>query len=106
MRSPASASMEVTRKPRRAREADRFAVAVVLPTPPLPEVITTVRGGSPERCGRRECVAEGMVEWWPGESLMEREAEGRTRAGIRFRVSRGDGVRVLLLQQENGEGNH
>lgn len=75
--------MEVTRSPRRASEADRLAVAVVLPTPPLPEVMTTVRGGSPERCGRREGVAEGMVEWRRGGSLAEREAEGSTRGGIR-----------------------
>jgi hypothetical protein len=45
LQSPASTSMEVTRKPRRAREAERFAVAVVFLTPPFSEVMATVFGG-------------------------------------------------------------
>src|SRR5262245_38962570 len=38
-RSPISASMATTLWPRAARAALKFAVVVVLPTPPLPEVI-------------------------------------------------------------------
>src|SRR4030042_4138111 len=39
LRRPMSASMQTTRRPEAARAAPMFAVAVVFPTPPLPDVI-------------------------------------------------------------------
>mmetsp|Transcript_1503 Transcript_1503/g.3412 ORF Transcript_1503/g.3412 Transcript_1503/m.3412 type:complete len:234 (+) Transcript_1503:684-1385(+) len=47
LRKPMSASTSTTRYPRRAMDIPRLALVVVLPTPPLPEVITITRASSP-----------------------------------------------------------
>src|SRR5579883_1408593 len=47
-RSPTSASIRATRAPRRASAVPRFAVVVVLPTPPLPDVMTIARPSAAE----------------------------------------------------------
>lgn len=53
--------MATTEKPSRARDRPKLAVVVVLPTPPLPEVMTTTRGVEPASSGfrfhwRTDCV--------------------------------------------------
>lgn len=77
--------MATTEKPRRARDRPTLAVVVVLPTPPLPEVITTTRGVSPDNWGLRL--------YWRSER-MEVECLGLGRRGF-------GGVRVL---GNEGEG--
>ena len=51
MQRPTSALIATTKKPRCARERTVLAMVVVLPMPPLPEVIKAMRGVEPESLG-------------------------------------------------------
>lgn len=67
-----------------------LAVVVVLPTPPLPDVMTTTRGVSPESSGLRfhwsmERMGIGVnlvrLEWRGFRDLVERWGRGWKEAG-------------------------
>lgn len=87
MRRPTSASMATTEKPRRARERPTLAVVVVLPTPPLPEVMTTTRGVSPDNWG--------FLLYWRTERTVNGED------GLGFRVL---GLKGFVLVRKEGVG--
>src|SRR5690606_2259298 len=58
LRKPTSKSITAVLWPRRARPAAKLALVVVLPTPPLPEVTTTILA----MCSRISVKVEGLSE--------------------------------------------
>src|SRR4051812_17427115 len=98
LRSPTSKSMTTVRWPRRASPAAKAAELVVLPTPPLPDVITTTfaKAPSPAQALVRRAADAGSV--FSGAS---RAVRNPNYAG----VSNSDGLipgnRQLIVEQRD-----
>src|ERR1051325_6396999 len=72
LRSPMSASISTTLMPSCAIAAPRLAVVVVLPTPPLPDVMTIARPMLSPTCsrqGRSEVVQETARPRWTARAV-------------------------------------
>jgi hypothetical protein len=84
--------MTAVLKPRSARPVAKLALVVVLPTPPLPDVTTTILVTFGGRFGARR-AAQGI-----GANF--RQAGGRSIGGQRRRqAERGDGIEAGVFQQ-------
>src|SRR5689334_3576784 len=89
--APRSASISVTRWPRRASARARFAAIVLLPTPPLPPPTAIVRVAARLGCSTMgppgaEPIERGLER---GLDLLDRAEQGIEQRGRRREVVRG-----------------